>query len=152
MNEALEIKIGIGLSRLVFGASMKEAENVFGSANETELIDDIEDCKTTVWYYSENGFTLFFEEESNHFLNCVDVENTESMLWGHRIFELKEKQIIELFKSKGILKYETEIHDWGEKRLSFDDLNIDFYFDKNQLISINYGKLIQDSQILILPN
>ncbi len=148
----MEIKIGIGLSRLVFGASMKEAENVFGSANETELIDDIEDCKTTVWYYSENGFTLFFEEENNHFLNCVDVENTESMLWGHRIFELKEKQIIELFKSKGIVKYETEVHDWGEKRLSFDDLNIDFYFNKNQLISINYGKLIQDSQILILPN
>ncbi len=152
MSASLEIKIGVGLSKLLFGASMADAEKVFGIAEETELIDDIEECPTTVWYYCENGFTLFFEEQNKKLFNCVDIDNPESKLWGQKIFDLKEKQIIELFKSKGIIRYETEEHDWGEKRLSFDDVNIDFYFEKNKLISINYGKLIQDSQILILPN
>ena len=152
MSPALEIKIGVGLSSVLFGASMAEVEKFFGVAEETELIEDIEGCPTTVWYYCENGFTLFFEEGNKQLFNCVDIENVESKLWGQRIFDMKEKQIIELFKSKGIVRFETEQHDWGEKRLSFDDLNIDFYFERNKLISINYGKLIQDSQILILPN
>lgn len=152
MNASLEIKIGIGLSNLMFGASMVDAEKVFGTAEETELVDDIEDCSTTVWYYSKKGFTLFFEDQERLLFNCVDIDNPEAKLWGQKIFDLKEKQIIELFKSKGIVRYETEQHEWGEKRLSFDDLNIDFYFEKSQLISINYGKLIQESRILILPN
>lgn len=57
-----------------------------------------------------------------------------------RFLDLKEKQIVELFKSKGLLHYETKQHDWGEKRLSFDEVDIDFYFEKNKLISLNYCK------------
>lgn len=152
MSTSLEIKIGIGLSNLIFGASMEDAEKIFGVAEETELIDDDNQCQTIVWYYNKEGFTLFFEEQYKKTFNCVDIDNPECKLWGKKIFDLKEKQIIELFKSKGIIRYETEQHEWGEKRLSFDDVNIDFYFEKNILTSINYGKLIQDSQILILPN
>lgn len=152
MSTSLEIKIGIGLSNLLFGATMDDAEKIFGRAEETELIDDNEDCPTTVWYYNKDRFTLFFEDQHKNVFNCVDIDNPESKLWGQKIFDLKEKEIIELFKSKGIVSYETEQHDWGEKRLSFDDVNIDFYFEKNKLTSVNYGKIIQDSQILILPN
>jgi hypothetical protein len=73
-------------------------------------------------------------------------------LWGQKIFDLKEKQIIELFKANGITKHESEQHEWGEKRISFDEANIDFYFEKNKLVSINYGKSTLDQTILILPN
>jgi hypothetical protein len=152
MDNALEIKLGIGLCDLVFGASLSEAEKRFGEAEDTELIDDIEEDQTTVLYYTSKGFTLFFEKNNALFLNCVDIENPNCVLWGHKIFELKETQIIELFKSKGIIHYEKEQHDWGENRLSFDDVNVDFYFEKNKLTSVNYGKLIPDTQVLILPN
>ena len=64
---------------------------------------------------------------------------------------MNEKQIIELFKSKGINVFETEVHEWGEKRLTFDDTNIDFYFEKNKLSSINYGMSEMDLP-LIFPN
>lgn len=152
MNHNLDIKLGIGLCSLIFGASISEAEKCFGEAENKELIDDIEEATATVLYYTNKGFTLFFEDNNAQLLNCVDIENPDAVLWGHKIFEFKEPQIIELFKSKGIIHYETEQHDWGEKRLSFDDVNVDFYFEKNKLTSVNYGKLIQDTQVLILPN
>jgi len=57
-----------------------------------------------------------------------------------------------LFKKKGVTNFETEVQEWGEKRLSFDELNIDFYFEKNILSSINYGKPENESTFLILPN
>lgn len=152
MHIPFEINPCIGLSALQFGASATDAEKLFGKAQEVQVIDDIEEFKTTVWHYWDNGFSLFFDEQNNQLFNCVEINNIVSRLWGQSIFDFKEERIIQLFKSKGILHFETEQHDWGEKRLSFDKANIDFYFDKNKLISINYCKPTQNSQLLILQN
>jgi len=152
MNIRLEIIPGIGLSTLLFGSSMADAEKIFGKTEEVQLIDELENFQTTVWHYWENGFTLFFDEQNNQLFNCVEIDNIDAQLWGLTIFDFKEKQIIEIFKSKGIIKFESEQHDWGEKRLSFDEANIDFYFNKNKLISINYCKPLNDSLLLILQN
>lgn len=152
MDSILEIKPCVGLSRLIFGASMKEAESLFGAAEEIEVLDDIEDAISTVWHYWENGFSLFFDDIGSHQFCCVEIDNEETILFGKKIFELNEKEIIALFKINKYTEYETEVHEWGEKRLSFDDANIDFYFEKNKLTSINYGKPFLSSQILILPN
>ena len=152
MNITLEIKPVLGLSNLLFGASMSEVEKVFGKAEESELLDDIEDCQSTVWHFWENGFSLFFDESNNQLFCSVEIDNSDVVLWGQKIFSLNEKGIVELFKSKGFSVFETETHEWGEKRLSFDEVNIDFYFDKNKLSSINYGKPENDSTFLILPN
>jgi hypothetical protein len=141
MMAPLEIKLGIGLSALKFGESMAAAENIFGKPVEVQLIDDIEDFKTTLWHYWEDGFTLFFDEQNQHLLYSVEINNSASQLWQQPIFELKEKQIIELFKNNTILNHETEQQDWGEKRLSFDEVNVDFYFSSNKLVSINYSQL-----------
>jgi hypothetical protein len=131
---------------------MAEAEHTFGKPEETELLDDIDDCQATVWHYWDDGFTLFFDEHDNRFFNCAEIDNPSTLLWGQKVFSMNEKQIIQLFKTKGFIRFETEQQEWGEKRLSFDDANIDFYFEKNKLCSINYGKPSQNSSILILPN
>lgn len=151
MSPILEIKPVLGLSELRFGASMQDAEKSFGKAEESEFLDDIEDCQSTVWHYWEQGFSLFFDEQKDQIFCCVEIDNPEVILWGQKVFTLSEKQIIDLFKSKGMNDFETELHEWGEKRLSFDEANIDFYFEKNKLSSINYGKSEMDMP-LILPN
>lgn len=152
MSVQLDIKPGIGLSGLLFGATMSDAEKRFGKAEEVELLDDIDDCQATVWHYWASGFTLFFDEQNQQYFNCAEIDNPQTLLWGQAIFNLNEEQIIDLFKSKGIKSYETEVHEWGESRLSFDDANIDFYFEKNKLCSINYGHASQNPNSLILPN
>jgi hypothetical protein len=151
LSLSLEIKPLTGLSELLFGSTMSDAEKALGKAEETEFLDDIEEFRSTVWHYWENGFSLFFDENNSQLFCCVEIDNEDVRLWGKKIFDLNEKQIIELFKSKGIITFETEQHEWGEKRLSFDEANIDFYFEKNKLSSINYGKSEMDLP-LILPN
>lgn len=152
MHTTLEIKPGIGLCSLLFGATMTESEAVFGKPEEIQLIDDIEEFKTTVWHYWDNGFTLFFDEQNHQRFHCVEIDNDQTLLWGKTLFELKEKQIIELFKANNITQFESEQHEWGEKRLSFDQAHIDFYFERNKLVSINFCKPIIDSELLILKN
>jgi hypothetical protein len=131
---------------------MSEIEKILGKPEETEVLDDLDDCQSIVWHYWEQGFSLFFDENNNQLFGCVEIDNEETLLWGKKVFSMSEKEIIELFKSKSYSLYETEVHEWGEKRLSFDAANIDFYFEKNKLTSINYGKSLIDPHLLILPN
>lgn len=152
MSSILEIKPGIGLSNLMFGSSMKQASICFGEPEDVEIMDAIDDTQSTVWHFWEKGFSLFFEDEKNHEFCCVEVDNKSSILFGTEIFKLSEKEIVNLLKSKSYTELDSEVHDWGEKRVSFDDANIDFYFNKNKLVSINFGKPPISSKILILPN
>jgi hypothetical protein len=131
---------------------MAEIEKILGTPEETEVLDDMEDCQSTVWHFWNYGFSLFFDENNQQRFGCVEIDNENTTLWGKRIFELNEKEIIALFREKNYTEFETEVHEWGEKRLSFDAANIDFYFEKNKLSSINYGKQLSDPHILILPN
>jgi len=151
MNFPLHIRVGSGLSGLLFGSSMTDAEYVFGKADKIDDVDDLE-APTILWCYHKLGISLFFDAQHTQSFICVDIENPQAKLWGMDIFNFTEKQIIRLFKDKGIYLYESEYHEWGEKRLSFDEANIDFYFEKNRLVSINYGLISAKTQTLILPN
>ncbi len=137
----MEIKPATGIDSLVFGMTMNDAQKLFGKPEEEVKLDDIEDFQATVWHYWQNGVSLFFDENDNQHFFSVEIDNLDTELWGHKIFTLKEKQIIELFKIKGFEQSDAEMHEWGEKRVTFDALNIDFYFEKNNLVSINFGKI-----------
>lgn len=152
MDFSLEIRIGTGLSDLEFGSSMSEVEKLLGKADKVENINDVEEYPTIVWHYDEIGVSLFFDAKNTRCFVCADIENAEAMLWEEAVFNFTEKRVIELFKSKGIYLYEIEQQEWGENRLSFEEANIDFYFVKNKLISINYGIIAEGTQTLILPN
>ena len=126
---------------------MAEVQELFGAPDDTELLDEIENCCAIVWHYWDVGISFFFDENDEQRFSSVEIE-----LWGLPVFTLTEKRVIELFKSNGILLYETELQEWGERRLSFDNENIDFYFEKNKLTSVNYGRISPSSSILILSN
>jgi hypothetical protein len=140
LDSIFDIKLLQGLSNLPFGATMADVEAVFGKAEQVELWDELEVCQATVWHYWSEGFSLFFEESEAETFCDVEIDNEEVLLWGSKVMDLKEEQIIELFKKNDIVLFETEEHEWGEKRLSFNEMNIDFYFEKNKLVTINFGK------------
>ncbi len=152
MDKILNILPGEGFGSLLFGSSMTQAEHFFGKPEEVALFDDIDEYKSTIWHYWESGFSLFFDEKIPKRFCCVEIDNLESEMWGKKIFYLKEKQIIELLKSKGIKTHEVEKQEWGEKRITIDEINIDFYFENNNLVSINYGKISAVEPLLILSN
>jgi hypothetical protein len=48
-------------------------------------------------------------------------------------------------KENDFENYELETEVWGEKRLTFEDAMIDFYFDDKQLSVISWGVLINEN-------
>lgn len=134
----LNINIKQGVGDLRFAMPVEEAMTVMGTADEVENIDNAADESTTVLRYNDQGITLFFEGE-NPQLACIDLANEECTLFGQSVFELNERAIVDLMVKSNYLEQDVDDEDWGERRVSFPEGNIDFYFDDGELVSIILG-------------
>ena len=142
-----------GIEGLSFGSSIEQTKSLFGEPEEKENIkDEITDAESLVFHYWNRGFSLFFNQEVNMQLTCFEVDAKDTLLWGELIFTMSESEIIELFKKNGFSLSETESHEWGEKRLSFDDALMDLYFENGCLVSVNFGHLPGSKNFYFLPN
>ncbi len=148
----LEIKPKIGLGNLLFGSTMQQVKSTLGTPEETEEITEEEGFYTEVWHYWESGLSVFFDEDDNNLFSCAEVDNENATLWGKPVFEMSEDAIIMLFREHGFVDFDSEVHPWGEKRVSYDDLLVDLYFERNKLVSINFGAIIDSGQIIFWPN
>ena len=134
----LTIKIKKGLGDLVFGMPVEDVVKLLGTADEVENIDNAADESTTVLRYNDEGLTLFCEGE-NPTLACIDVANEECTVFGEKVFEMTEPEIVSLMVKNNITEQDVDEEDWGERRVTFNEGNIDFYFDEGELVSIILG-------------
>jgi hypothetical protein len=149
----LEILPKIGLNTFKFGATSAEALKLFGDPEETEnLKDEVLNANSLVYHYWKKGFSLFFNANSNLIFTCAEIDNENALMFGEKIFELSEPEIIDLFAKNGYTVSETEDHEWGEKRVSFDEALIDLYFENDELASINFGLYPEESTFFYFPN
>lgn len=135
----LDIKIREGLGELKFGMPVEEVSALWGQAGEVESIDSPCDEPTTVLHYDNLGATLFFEGE-NPCLQCIDIHNTDCRLFGQRVFDLDEVAVVRLMVSNQYFEQDVENEDWGERRVSFSEGNIDFFFEGRTLLSVVFGR------------
>ncbi len=148
----LELNPLKGLNNLSFGASMAESELYFGKPDSIEKIDELEDYKSIVWHYLEHGFSLFFDERNLNTFSCVEVDDDKSLLWGKPVFKMSEKEIMNMFEDRNFVKIDLEEHEWGERRVSYDDAMVDLYFEKEQLVSFNFCVPRKINELLMFPN
>lgn len=134
----LTIKIKQGLGDIRFSMPVEEVVALMGTADEVENIDNAADEPTTVLHYNDLGLTLFFEGE-NPVLACIDTCNEESVMLGEEVFTMDEKSLVQLMVKNGYAEQDVDEEDWGERRVSFPEGNIDFYFDEGELVSIILG-------------
>ncbi len=132
------VKIKEGLGDIRFRMPVEEVVAMMGTADEVENIDNAADEPTTVLRYNDLGLTLFFEGE-NPELACIDTCNEECSLFGAEVFDMGERAIVELMVKNGYTEQDVDDEDWGERRVTFPEGNVDFYFEDDELTSIILG-------------
>lgn len=137
MNYTINIKKGIG--ELLFGMSVDDVKHLLGEPTEIENIDNGMDEETLVLHYDELGLTLFFEGEPC-LLNCIDTDNEETILFGQKVYDMQEKEVAQLMVANNYFAEDIETESWGERRVSFSEANVDFFFEDDELVSIVFGK------------
>ncbi|MDD2204831.1 MAG: hypothetical protein PHU62_06015 [Bacteroidales bacterium] len=136
-------KVGIG--NLKFGTTIDDVVKLLGEANEIEEFND-EDCfNTTLLTYYEQELDLFFEGSDKFVFSAIGVDNPDATLFGKKIFDMKEPEIIALMEENGYFEHDESFdEECNEKCISFEEACFDFYFEEDELISVNYGVLVSD--------
>ena len=160
---ALERKIVLkeGLGDLKFGLDIDQVMSLLGNPTEAETIGEDLEIPTTVLHYQELGLSLFFDypvtynsnlgmpwENTSQFsqasdkevLICMDLSTLNVELFGEKIIDYSSQQIVKLMVANNIVSQTMDEEAWGEKRISFEDYAIDFFFFEDKLTSINFGK------------
>lgn len=135
----LSIKIREGLGDIRYDMHIDDVYKLLGEATEVEHIENAADEPTIVLHYDDKGITMFFEGDGAT-LQCIDVSNTDTLLFGEKVFTLTDKEVAKLMVSNKYLEQDINNEEWGEKRITFNDANIDFYFQKGKMVSIIMGK------------
>lgn len=136
MDKEIHIKKGYGDVR--FDMPVEDVVALLGQADEVEAIENAADETTTVLRYGDQ-FTLFFEGD-NPTLSCIDITDEDTLLFGKEIFDLGEKEIVALMVENHFFEQDVDNEEWGERRVSFSEGNIDFYLEDDELMSISIGK------------
>ena len=132
------IKIKEGLGDIRFGMPVEKVVELLGNAEEVENMENAVDETTTILHYDNGDLTLFFEGE-NPMLQCIDISSDESILFGEKVFERDEEEIVRLLVGNGYYEQDADDEAWGERRITFNEGNIDFFFDSGDLVAIVYG-------------
>ena len=136
MEHVINIKGGFG--EIVFGMPVEDVVSMLGEADEIECMENAMDEPTTILHYEDGGLTLFFEGDSPT-LQCIDLSLDDSKLFGRRIFEMQEKDIVRLMVENNYCEEDADEEAWGERRISFGEANVDFFFDGGERVSVVYG-------------
>lgn len=137
MEKQIKIKEGYGDIR--FGMPVEEVVQIMGPAEEVESVENALDEPTTLLHYEDGGLTLFFEGE-NPELQCIDLSVEESTLFGEKIFDMSEQELVKLMVANNYFEQDADEEAWGERRVSFGEGNIDFFYDDDELLAVVYGK------------
>ena len=133
------IKIKEGFNEIRFDMPVEEVVALMGAAEEVETMDNAYDETTTILHYFDGTLSLFFEGDSPT-LQCIDTSIEECEMFGEKIFEKNEKEIVQLMVKNNYYEQDADEESWGERRISFGEANIDFFFENDELIAVVYGK------------
>ena len=143
MSNALEIRPLIGFGELKFGTEQSAVENFFGEPEEIEdLPGEADESDAEVWNYWDEGHTIFFDKDQKNRCTCFETDNDETILYGKEVFKMTEKEVVDLMNANGYKELDVEDEEWGERRVSFTDAVIDFYFENDKLVSVSWGVMI----------
>ena len=140
----LEIVPKKGFGEIQFGDTSEKVITFLGQPEDVENIEDVDGFNTVVLYYYEQGITIFFEGREKSVVACIETENPEAVMYGKTIFDMTEQDIIALMTEKGYEVAEMELETSGERRISYDDAMIDFFFLDGDLIVVNWGVLVNE--------
>jgi len=141
---SLEIVPKTGFGQIHFGDLSEKVIALLGQPEDIENIEDVDGFNTVVLYYWDLGVTVFFEGKEKSVVSCIETENPDSTMFGKAIFDMTENDIIALMKEKGYEVEEVEMETTGERRISYDDAMIDFFFEAGDLVAVNWGVLINE--------
>lgn len=147
MAESNAIELGKGIGELRFGLTMAQVKQALGEPEEVEKSAEDDNFEHQAWNYLDKGYSLYFDQEDDYRLSCIETDRADLMLYGTRIIGRSLKEVRALMAANGYHTASEEALDAGERQLSYESEMIDFYFVDDELVVINFGVFVDQSSL-----
>ena len=143
MINSLEIKPKEGFGDIKFGEILDNVVMLLGEPQELDSLEEDEELSMLILHYWDLGFSIIFEGVSKQVAAGFETDHPDATMFGEKIIGASEKHVVNMMKEKGFSEFETDMED-GDKRLTYDELLLDFYFRDGKVIYVNWGALINE--------
>ena len=143
MLESLEIKPKEGFGEIKFGEYLDNIVMLLGEAEEIDTIEEDEEMNMLILHYWELGFSIIFEGTTKQIVSGFETDHSDATMFGNKIIGMSENDIIALMNDNGISEFETEQEEI-DKRISFDEEMLDFYFRDDKMVYVNWGVYVNE--------
>ena len=138
-----------GFGEFEFGIPMDTFVEKYGEPEEIDTVDEDEELNTLILHYWNKGFSLFFVGLSNPILAGVETDHLNTELYGEKIMGKSETDIVVLMEKNGQIDSEEGIEEnvgdsHNDRRLSYDESMMDFFFRDDQLVYMNFGVFVDN--------
>lgn len=148
--EKMEIFPGKGVGNFFFGMNLERCIHGFGEPDFKETLSEEFFGKVHVLCYFEKGLTLYFDEEDDFRLGCIEVDSYYFNLFGKNIARLSRKDL-KRFLAENTIEDLHEENDEHQEALVSDSLSISFYFEFDSLISVQMGVFLDEKEKPLWP-
>jgi len=138
MLESLEIRPKVGFGEIKFGEYLDNIVTLLGEAEELDTIEEDEEMNMLILHYWELGFSIIFEGTAKQVVSGFETDHQDATMFGKKIIGMPEADVIKLMTDNGMGSYESEMEE-VDKRVSFDDEMLDFYFRDDKVVYVNWG-------------
>jgi hypothetical protein len=143
MLESLEIKPKEGFGEIKFGEYLDNIVTLLGEAEEIDTIEEDEEMNMLILHYWELGFSIIFEGSTKQIVSGFETDHPDATMFGKKVIGMPEKEVIALMKENGVVNFEAEQEE-VDKRVSYDDEMLDFYFRDDKLVYVNWGVYVNE--------
>ncbi len=143
MLKSLEIKPKIGFGEIEFGEYLDNIVSLLGEAEEIDSIEEDEEMNMLILHYWELGFSVIFEGAAKQIVSGFETDHPDATMFEKKVIGMSEQAIVKLMQENGLGEYETEMEE-VDKRISFDDEMLDFYFRDDKLVYVNWGVYVNE--------
>jgi hypothetical protein len=138
----LQVLLKKGLGEIRFGCTPEVVRAILGEPEEVEELENPIDgaVESIVWNYPDAGLNFFFDAANGEpSLSTIESDNLETVVFNSKVFNIPRDKIISLMNENGYTDLDEDDETWGEHRVTFDDAQIDFYFDDQELTLVSWS-------------
>ena len=150
MSEKRNLRPGFGVDGLVFGMDVTTVHETAGQPDLEEAFDDEEVGHILVHHYFEKGIVCYFDAEDDFRLGCIEVDHLEMMIEGTEVSRISKDGLRDVLGAMDAGDIEADEDD-HQDALVAEDWAASFYFEFNELISVQLGVLTDSTDMPLWP-
>ncbi|MBW4490302.1 MAG: hypothetical protein KME12_21185 [Trichocoleus desertorum ATA4-8-CV12] len=143
----MEIRLGEGIGKLLFGITENEISHILGLPDKS-YPDDYGD---RFIQYFDARLILKLESEWNYRLGWIEVNNPQATLFGQQLLGSRKREVVDFVSQR--VNTELEIEDFGSfESYTFTEVWLELQFELDRLRCINFGVLFDENDEPLYPD